>query len=143
MSTRGMVGRLQEFPIHRGVGLIVWVIGASTTWLFLESVNPNWGLNWLAALLGQAVLTSMQSPAWSGRFDVLGVTALVTDALLNAGGVFVFVQRLDETATWYALATGFGLGGELSNIVAVLLSLAVGVFLAGAPEYIWRRGNDG
>lgn len=140
MTTRGMMA-VREIPINKLAGGVVWVIGTSTTWIFLQSVNPGWGWNWLAALVAQLVLTAMQSTVWRGQFDVLGVTALVADSLLNAGGVFVFVQRFDETAAWYALSTGFSLNGELSNLASVILSIAIGIGLAGAPEYLWKRGG--
>lgn len=139
---RSLDRALNVVPINRVAGIVVWLIGATTTWIFLQSVNPGWGLNWAAALLAQVILTAMQSPAWRGQFDILGVTALIVDALLNAGGVYAFVQRIDETATWYALSTGFGLSGELSNAVAIIISMILGVLLAGTPEYLWRRDNE-
>ena len=129
----------------KAVAVMAWCIGVWTTHLFIKILTrdpitetaPEWTL--LAAIVLQAILTAGESPIWRGRGQWWHIIVLALDSVLNVGGFFVYVMRLDQTDSWAAFNKGLSMTGGLDPLAALIVSLVLGVLLAATPEFLWRQ----
>lgn len=123
----------------KAVAVLAWTIGVWTTYEFLKVLTS--GAEWTlgGALIAQAIMTAGESPLWRGKGRWWHILVLVLDSVTNVGGFFAYMMRLDQTDSWTAFNTGLGTSGGLNPLAALVLSLAVGVLTAAAPEFLWRQ----
>lgn len=134
---------LQAVVVHRFkvISLILWAAATSTTFLFLNGVaEPATSVEmlWVAAIVVQTILTVLESDFIRGMRSEVSVFAVVLDTLINAAGLWPFVQNVDQSSVWVMLSELFGMYGGMSPYVAGLIALVGGYTLAIAPEKIWR-----
>lgn len=119
---------------------IIWWIACVTTWQFVASLGVRDLLIAVPlAILGQALLTVVEHPFWGRRRDAVAGVAVIADTMINAGGVWPWMSRLDQTPPWRMLAEGLQLAPGLAIVPALVLSLVFGYVLAAAPERVWKR----
>lgn len=123
----------------KAVAVLAWTIGVWTTYEFLKVLSGGAEWTLAGALMAQAIMTAGESPLWRGRGRWWHILVLVLDSVTNVGGFFAYVMRLDQTDSWSAFNTGLGTQGGLNPLAALVLSLAVGVLTAAAPEFLWRQ----
>jgi hypothetical protein len=126
---------------YKAIAILLWFCATFTTYLFLSSVIAyrldTTGVI-IAAVLAQLTLTVLESDFIRGRRSEVSVFAIVIDTLLNAAGLWPFVQAIDQTSVWIMLTELSGLTGGVSTYMAGLLAIIGGYVLAIAPEKIWR-----
>jgi hypothetical protein len=154
-----MVQQLRVLFQPRAVAVGLWLVSAYTTSLTIAAVRGGgwgiaptgpldalvglvWGSNFTAALAFQLVLTIAESPLWrGGEQNMVSVTAVVVDTLINAAAIYPAVGRIDRTPVWAMLSDALGVGGQMGPLVSLIVAIAGGVFLAAAPERIWRSAS--
>lgn len=126
-------------PSHYAAA-VIWLVGCYTTWLFVAvvAVAPIL-VTVFAALVLQTVLSIVEWPFWSRRHrNAVSGLAVVVDSAINAGGIWPLVLRFEDTPTWRMFATALELDPRFALVPALVVSLALGFWLAAAPERIWR-----
>jgi hypothetical protein len=124
------------------VSVASWCVAVYTTAAFLKplaQVEAIADVVLWAALL-QAVFTWGESAIWRGQGSWWNYAILVLDTITNVGGIFFLVTRLDQTDSWKAFNEGLSTSGGLAPMAALLLSAALGIMVAAAPEFLWRKG---
>jgi hypothetical protein len=142
MGRAGQVahGRAPRLSPSQAAAVIVWLAGAASTYLFIAAALPD-APAWLAALVAgavQIVLTVGERGITRGRLSFVSIVSIAFDTLLNAGGLYGPMQRLDSTPVGVMLAdvTGSASGG---GMVTLGLCILLGALIAMAPEELWRR----
>jgi membrane protease YdiL (CAAX protease family) len=124
------------------VSVMSWCVAVYTTAAFIKPLTQAGAiadvLLWSALL--QAVFTWGESAIWRGQGSWWNYAVLVLDTITNVGGIFFLVTRLDQTDSWAAFNQGLGTQGGLAPMAALLLSAALGIMVAAAPEFLWRKG---
>jgi len=110
-----------------------------TTWLFVQALGTTGVTGFVVALIAEFVLMAAKHNTLYGRGDGIGLIAVAIDTLLNAGGLYPYMSRLDKTPTWTMLVTSFQLDGELRAVPALVLALLIGFLLSAAPTWLWRH----
>ena len=129
----------------KAVAVMAWAIGVWTTHIFIKVLakDPNTGIvpEWTlgAAFAMQAIMTAGESPIWRGKGQWWHIIVLTVDSVINVGGFFFYVTRLDQTDSWSAFNTGLGMTGGLNPLAALIVSLVFGVLVAATPEFLWRQ----
>ena len=124
------------------VSVASWCVAVYTTAAFLKpltQVDTIADVILWAALL-QAVFTWGESAIWRAQGSWWNYAVLVLDAITNIGGIYFLVTRLDQTDSWRAFNEGLSTSGGLAPMGALLVSAALGIMVAAAPEFLWRRG---
>jgi len=70
--------------------------------------------------------------------DALGWVAVGVDTLLNAGGLWGYVLKIDQTPAYKMLAVAFDMEPRIAKIWALVLSLALGYLLSYGPHRLLR-----
>lgn len=122
------------------VALIIWLAGVYTTMLFLAGLLPELDAmrHWMIAVVIQLVLTIAQSEFWSGRRGLVATIAVVVDMAVNAGGLWPLLRNIDMTPTWRLLESAMLVPSDASGAVVLAVTIGVSLFIAAAPERIWR-----
>lgn len=132
--------------------IVAWIGGVFTTWLFVAASAPTlpWYVGILAAGLMQWVLTIAERPLWrvllrrrGGRFVILGIVVTFVDGVFNAAGIYPHVGRLTQTGVGKMLAEVLSVNQTMTPRDSFLLALAIGLVVAGLPEYLWEAGDGG
>lgn len=131
-----------KLSMPKTVAIGTWAIGPWATYQFI-SVLSNEEAVWIliAAIFMQALFTATESALWNGNGSWFSISILLIDALTNIGGLYAYIRHLDRTKTWAAFAEALGLSGGMSPLSTLILAGVVGIFLAAAPEMVWRQGN--
>lgn len=120
-----------------------------TTWAFVAALaappsEPTEPLTHALAFLASIALEF--SLVWAKsellidrRWKALPILAIIFDSVLNGGGLWAFVLRLEATQSWQMLVGGLGLESELRLLPALIIALAFGFALSIAPHLLWRR----
>lgn len=131
-------------PGGKLVSVAAWCVAVWTTQEFIaaliEAPPEQATAVVLWAALIQAVMTWGESPIWNGRGQWWHYSVLLLDVITNIGGLFFFVMKLDRTDSWAAFNTGLGTSGGMNPFAALLVSAVLGVMVAAAPEFLWRKG---
>ncbi|PLS78839.1 MAG: hypothetical protein CYG59_16450 [Chloroflexi bacterium] len=138
--TKPHAARLPSFPVteYQVIAAILWLAGCATTWFMLRALGvPPWSALALA-LPFQWICTKLEAPIWRRKINVISVLFLGFDALVNAGGVFALVQRVDRVPFWSMLHSAGIVGATIDPISATGVALFLGFALAAAPETVWR-----
>lgn len=139
MSTRAAAGRTIRIDGQKIAAGLVQVGSYLTTWLFVRAIGFTGADGFLLALIVEFVLMAGKFNFLHGRGNGVGVIAIGIDTLLNAGGIYPYVQNIDQTPTWAMLATTLQLQGDLGNLPALVLSLLLGFLLSALPSWLWRN----
>jgi hypothetical protein len=132
-------GRTRTLNLARLASLAVWLGACWTTWQGLLGIGVPAGFEgWVAAMIVQIAFTAVERNIWRGRYNVLAVLVLGIDALINAGGLWRWLARVDQTPAWLMLRDALGAPETLDSVSKVLIALVVGVVLAYLPEAIWE-----
>jgi hypothetical protein len=139
-----------RFAWHRIAAIVAWLGGAFTTWLLLDRATP--GLPWLVgaliAGLVQWTLTIAERPVWrwalrrrGGRLALLGLVVTIVDGVINAGGLYPHVGRLARTDVGAMVTEVLSVQQVMTPRASALLAFALGLVIAGLPEYLWEAGE--
>lgn len=110
-----------------------------TTWLLVASLGGDELVGVGIALLLEWLLFEGKRAVLGGeRGAAMGWVCIGVDGLINAGGLWNVVLKLDSTESYKMLAQALGLGGEMRLVPALLIALALGVWLSLAPHDLWR-----
>jgi len=124
----------------RKIAAVVAQIGSFfTTWLCVQALGIGGTPGFLIALCAEFVLMAAKHNTLAGRGDEIGIIAVIVDTLLNAGGLYPYMQRLDKTPTWGMLAVALNLQGDLRPLPALGFALLIGFLLSAAPSWLWRH----
>jgi 4-amino-4-deoxy-L-arabinose transferase-like glycosyltransferase len=130
---------------------VAWLGGVFTTWLFFTVAAPTLPpyIALAAAALVQWVLTIAERPLWrvllrrsGGRLVILGLVVTLIDGLINAGGIYPHVGRLAQTDVGKMIAEVLRVQQTMDSRSSFLLALAIGLVVAGLPEYLWEAGTE-
>lgn len=110
-----------------------------TTYLFVLALGIDGPIGFLVALGVEFMLMAAKHNSLLGRGDSIGITAIVVDTLLNAGGLWPYMLRLDKTPTWGMMATSLHLESEVRLLPALGFALLFGFLLSAAPSWLWRH----
>jgi hypothetical protein len=120
------------------------------TFVFVSALLPTLPFVWLfsSALVAEMLLTLAKNAIFNGQYKrakqaqkSVGWSAVILDALLNAGGIFPLTLNLANTPTVLMLSTTFGLKSEISGLSALGLALLAGYGLSALPNYLWCIGS--
>lgn len=136
---------------YRIASVVAWLLGTFTTYLFIARAMPGaWLLSVVLAAAAQWLLTMAERPLWrfllrrrGGKFVALGLVVTLIDGLINAGGVYPYMGKLAQTGVGQMLSEVLNVQQAMSPTAAFLLALAIGLVVAGLPEYLWEAGSQG
>jgi hypothetical protein len=132
--------RLRSLPGGKIAGGVVWFLGVGMTYAAVDQMTAwDSGATIFFAIGLQIALTLGQTPVWAGRGDVFSYAALLTDSVINFGGVFAVLVNLDQMGSLQALTSLVGFYGPWPMWVKGVVALAVSALVAGLPEYLWKR----
>jgi hypothetical protein len=135
---------------NRIAAVVAWLLGVFTTYLFAARAMPSasWFVSLLLAGTAQWLLTVAERPLWrfvmrrsGGRMVSLGLVVTFIDGLLNAGGIYPYMGRLAQTDVGIMLTEVLSVKSAMTPTSAFLLALALGLVVAGLPEYLWETGD--
>lgn len=140
MTTQVATSRHAGLAAPRIAAGIIW---SASVWTTANAI-AHLGVSgyWLMAggIVVQVMLTALESQIWSGRGSLIEWLALVVDILINMGGLWPWIQNIDQTPTWDMLIQAMGAPSDLGNFSKLAVCILPAVFLAYAPERMWRRG---
>jgi len=140
MSTRSTTTQGTITVSGRKIAAALTQIGSFvTTWLFVSALGVTGAPGFFLALAVEFVLMAAKHNTLLGRADQVGAAAVFIDTILNAGGLYPYMQRLDKTPSWIMLVSALNLEGELRKIPALVLALLFGFLLSAAPTWLWRH----
>ncbi len=151
-----MTVREQPFPGRRVIAwskiaaVVAWFGGVFTTWLFISAsaISLPLYIGLPAAAIIQWVLTIAEKPLWrvmlrrkGGRFVILGVVVTVVDGIFNAAGIYPYMSRLAQTNVGSMLSEVLNVSQDMGPRSSFILAFAIGLVIAGLPEYLWEAGD--
>lgn len=140
MSTRTVSrGRTVKIDGQKVAAGLVQIGSYVTTWLFIRAIGFAGIEGFAIALIVEFVLIAGKFNFLHGRGNGVGAIAILIDSLLNAGGIFPYVQKFDNTPTWIMLQSALHLEGKMSNISALIIALLFGFLLSALPSWLWRN----
>lgn len=136
---------------NRLAAVVAWLLGTFTTYLFFDHAMPgNVLISVLLAAAAQWLLTIAERPLWrfimrrrGGKFVALGLVVTLVDGVVNAAGVYPYMGRLAQTGVGIMLTEVLNVQQAMTPLSAFLLALAIGIVIAGLPEYLWEAGERG
>ncbi len=142
--------RERSLDTNRIAAIVAWLLGTFTTYLFIARAMPgaSWFIGAALAATAQWLLTIAERPLWrflmrrrGGRMVALGLVVTLVDGLLNAGGIYPYMGRLAQTDVGLMLTEVLGVKSAMTSTSAFSLALALGLVVAGLPEYLWEAGE--
>lgn len=143
--------RVPALPWSRIMAAVVWSIAVYPTYLAVATFNLAAWLAWTAAIGGQGLLTLLESPIWRPNYydeegdalprprTLLHWFAMAMDVLINVSGTWAVVKQLHTLAPIQAIGEMFNWTvPPITGWVALVTSLALGFFLAAAPEVLYH-----
>jgi hypothetical protein len=145
---------------RRRIAAVVAAAGGwYTTWLFITAVGLHGIPGFAVACIVEWLLFEFKREVLGGgRLTIGGVIAVVTDTVLNGGGMWSVVLGLDNTDTYDMFHKALELGpkpsataaageavaavataGSMPMLPALGIALALGFILAIAPHKLWHR----
>lgn len=130
---------VRAIPARPIAAFLVWSGAVWTTGEAIKVLEPGLGAIhlYLMAMATQAIMTYLESDIWAGRFRLLSLVVLLVDILVNAGGIWPWILKIDETPVWAMLVEAGIAPAQMSIIAAISISLVAGTILAATPEQIW------
>lgn len=137
---------------YRIASIVAWLLGCFTTYLFIARAAPSIGIiiSAVLATAAQWLLTIAERPLWrfimrrrGGKFVAVGLIVTLIDGIINAGGVYPYMGRLAQTDVGVMISEVLGVQQAMSPTSAFALALAIGLVVAGLPEYLWEAGERG
>lgn len=126
----------------------------TTLWCVQALVDPSWHAPlpaseaaqstwWHAYLLAagiEFVLFKVKGLVFNDKRhdDALGWVAVWIDTLLNAGGMWTYVLRIDDTPAYEMIAFTFNMEPQIANIWALVIALGLGYLLSYGPHRLLR-----
>jgi hypothetical protein len=146
MSTRSQ--RYQPFNVnpYKIGAAIAQTLSFLTTLAFvrvlLKDMQPL--SVFVIAVALEGVLSLMKNALFRSRRNsgAVGVAAFFFDGVLNAGGLFPLMQRINDTPTGKMFTAWLDLQAGANDTAAVVLALIFGGLLSAAPWFLWRAGDD-
>jgi hypothetical protein len=112
----------------------------ATLW-FVQALAGHAGWQtWLIAFGVELFLFKAKGLVFNDRKsdDAFGWIAVAIDTLLNAGGMWAYVLKIDETPAYKMLAVTFNMQPQIAMIWALVLSLVLGYLLSYGPHRLLR-----
>ena len=123
---------------YQWIAVLIWLMGAGATALLLQGVGLPVTVAAGAAVLVQWIFTKLERPMWRRRWNVVSLLFVIFDVLINAGGLFTLVQRLDQTQVWTMLQAFGAVGSQMGPVGAGVIAFGFGFAIAWSPEAIWN-----
>lgn len=130
-------------PTMNGRKVAGWIAAGfsflTTLWCVQALGGTNWQA-WAIALALELFLFMAKGLVFNERRgdDALGWIAVAIDTLLNAGGLWGYVLKIDQTPAYKMLAVAFDMEPEIAKVWALVLSLALGYLLSYGPHRLLR-----
>jgi hypothetical protein len=70
--------------------------------------------------------------------DAFGWIAVGIDTLLNAGGMWSYVLKIDDTPSYKMIAVTFNMEAQMAAVWALVLALILGYLLSWGPHRLLR-----
>jgi hypothetical protein len=133
--------RSSKLSSNKTAGVIIWLISAYTTALFIGQIGIKEPISYGLGLAVQWLFTKAETPIWRGRgYPALGIVVTAVDVLFNAVGVWPYVRdQFGATDLWKMLTDITNDPSPPSLFVRFLIVLVVGIAVAAGPEYFWSR----
>jgi hypothetical protein len=139
MTTQTQPQKMMRLDGRKVAAAIAQIGSFTTTWLFIGAIGMDGWKCFGISLAVEVILTIAKGSILSGKSDILGGAAILIDTLLNAGGLWPYVQRIDHTPTWKMFTESVGLDGTLRQLPALGFALVIGLLLSASPHLLWRH----
>jgi hypothetical protein len=70
--------------------------------------------------------------------DLFGWIAVGIDTLLNAGGMWAYVMKIDDTPSYKMIAITFDMQPQMAAVWALVIALVLGYLLSWGPHRLLR-----
>lgn len=126
---------------NRSAGLIIWLICAFTTGLFLAQLGIAEPANYIIGAATQWLFTKAEQPIWRGKGrPPLGIAITLIDVAVNTTGVWPYIRdKFGSTDLWKMIGDMTGDPSEPTLLVRFLFAAVIGIAVAAGPEYFWSR----
>ncbi len=113
----------------------------TTTWLFIAAIGIDGISGFLVAVAVEFILFAGKNLVLgdNAHSDAVGWAAILLDTVLNAGGLWPYITKLDKTPSWVMLVESLQLDGTLRQVPALVLALVFGFLLSVAPHRLWFK----
>lgn len=140
-SGQQLARRAGSLTSNKTAGLVVWLISAYTTTLFIDQIGLAGPVAYALGIAIQWLFTKAETPIWRGRgYPKLGIIVTVVDVAFNAVGIWPYVRdRLGATDLWKMIGDVTGDISPPTLTVRIIAVLVVGAAVAAGPEYFWSR----
>lgn len=134
----------EEIPVEvsrrRMVAVAAQLASWYTTYLLVYQLGGDGLVGFALSIVLEWLLLELKRRIFAGenRGDAMGWAAIALDTLINAGGLWVYVQALDETEAWGMLSQALQLGQELQKLPSLAIALTIGFLLSYAPFRLWK-----
>lgn len=155
-NTGDAIGFILSFiPTGKLASVLTWVGAVTTSYILIESVvnRTYWSgdlssFNWdnlftplgAFAVIYQFIITILQRGYWSGDKSSMARGAMMVETITNAAAVFPYMLNIDVSGIWLMFESALPFWPGFNTVAALALSLGIGYIMAGAPEYLWKRG---
>lgn len=132
---------------NRLAAVVAWLGGVATTYLFFARAMPEmaWFVNLALAGTAQWLLTMGERPLWrrllgrkGGRAASLAFVVTLGDGLLNAAGLYPYMNRLGATDLGKMLSDVLNVQSQMDARAAFGIALFLGLIVAALPEFLWE-----
>jgi hypothetical protein len=141
MITQKLSQTSSKLTGNRTAGLIIWLISAYTTALFIGQLGIEQVVAVALGLGAQWLFTKAETPIWRGKgYPALGILVTAVDVSFNAVGIWPYVRdQLGKTDLWRMVGDITHDASGPTLLVRLLVVLVVGIAVAAGPEYFWSR----
>jgi len=129
---------------NQTAGVVVWLIGAFTTALFLKQLGIQEPICYGLGLAIQWLMTKAEMPIWRGQgTPALGIVVTAVDVAFNDAGIWPYIRdQFGNTDLWRMLSDVTHDASAPTLMVRLALTITAGIVLAGGPEYFWSRKDS-
>jgi hypothetical protein len=122
-------------------GMIIWLICAYTTGLFLAQLGIPEPINYIIGGGIQWLFTKAEQPIWRGKgMPPLGIGVTIIDVAVNTTGVWPYIRdKLGATDLWTMIGDMTHDASPPTLLIRFLFAAIIGVAVAAGPEYFWSR----
>lgn len=112
----------------------------ATLW-FVQALGGTSGFgSWLFAAGLEFILFKAKGLVFNERRsdDGFGWIAVGIDTVLNAGGMWSYVLKIDDTPSYTMIAVTFNMQPQMATVWALVLALVLGFLLSWGPHRLLR-----
>lgn len=143
MTTRTRQPRQNWPPTMNGRKMAGWIAALfsyiATLW-FVQALGGTGFQSYLIAGGVEFVLFMAKGLVFNDRRndDFFGWVAIGIDTVLNAGGMWGYILKVDDTPSYKMIAITFNMEPQMAAVWALVLSLVLGYLLSWGPHRLLR-----